>query len=760
MKAVALFAMPRAYGRRFRGRTFIRLVRFYRVLLAAGIMVLASLLLLHSGAPESSSSPLAAGMRPAGVPTYSGYVGYLGNDVVYPTEDDIPTFLPYNLDASNVGNSLAGPNAYLENDVAVGLSGQSGDLSEYFYNSHTGQSSTEVFTLDLFVGAAGQSQFLPNTDASSQGYEAAVIGSQITYTGLPSTAETVIQAADQSGVNVTLGNIEDSSTHSEAAEYEAVMSVVLDIVALLEPDIGVALGVASLLIDSGGAAGGYTNAVDGVASTASPPGPFLTGPGEVAEWSLIDNGTFNPSDSPNWGGNGFAQGYLASTTVTNTQYMSDFTPGVISIGAENLLNYAGDAGVEPGAEISQTDAVTYQIAPAVSIGSYVYLYPGGPPASGAQVVLQQTCGSTLTDFDVQTSSTGYWHFFADPGCQYSYYASGTFPGQPTTFTSPTVALPSSTTESTNSGQNFSATTVPQIPLVDLTSFTVTFTESGNPAGQLWSVTMNSETADSLSSTIVFWEDSGSYSFTVYPTDGYAANGGTVTVNGADASVPVAVYPYPLILPGTVSSCFGGGTCSGSDGDGYGTTCVASLTEVGGDVMFVAVSGWGLSSKLSVSDGVDSFYYIGGEYSTAGAALIEVKSEHGGSVKVTVTSTGGSVSGTCTIGQLSPGATVAVVGSGNAIGSGTSLTVTNSGYTPGMILALFSSTRPSGAWTLASPTGGWLVGGQGITGYNDPGSISELFAFNDTKTGTVAFTASVTSSVAISGFAVAFYLDDI
>ena len=74
------------------------------------------------------------------------------------------------------------------------------------------------------------------------------------------------------------------------------------------------------------------------------------------------------------------------------------------------------------------------------------------------------------------------------------------------------------------------------------TYTVTFTETGLPSGDSWSVTMNGVTMSSTGSTIVFTEVNGTYSYKVGPISGCgeSTSSGTVTVNGANVSVSITI----------------------------------------------------------------------------------------------------------------------------------------------------------------------------------------------------------------------------
>lgn len=222
-------------------------------------------------------------------------------------------------------------------------------------------------------------------------------------------------------------------------------------------------------------------------------------------------------------------------------------------------------------------------------------------------------------------------------------------------------------------------------------------------------------------------------------------------------------------PAPTSNCFGGANpCTGtgtSTTAGKGTTCViSSFAETAGDFMYVGISYLANTNIItSVADGgVDSFSYVGGEFSTSqSVAFYDVSSEYGGTVTITVTISTAEF-GTCRVGQLTAGTTVGVVGMGGNANSDsyTSLSVTNSPvYEPSLLLALFGSTRPSGPWESPLPSGSWITGGFQETGYN-PGTNSEVIGYNDTALGMVTFTQTLENSgydIYLSGIVVEFYL---
>ncbi|HUI38554.1 MAG TPA: hypothetical protein VLY85_02875, partial [Thermoplasmata archaeon] len=81
------------------------------------------------------------------------------------------------------------------------------------------------------------------------------------------------------------------------------------------------------------------------------------------------------------------------------------------------------------------------------------------------------------------------------------------------------------------------------------TYSVTFTETGLPGGTTWSVSVNGVTESSTSSTIVFQEPNGSYTYTVKDVSGYtvAVWGGSFLVSGGTGAAAVAYSVLPSVL---------------------------------------------------------------------------------------------------------------------------------------------------------------------------------------------------------------------
>ncbi len=176
-------------------------------------------------------------------------------------------------------------------------------------------------------------------------------------------------------------------------------------------------------------------------------------------------------------------------------------------------------------------------------------------------------------------------------------------------------------ETTNAGNRFlgwtgtgpgnytGASTAPTIimaaPISEVGDFArvynVTFTESGLVTGSSWSVTLGGTPQSSTSSTIVFVEPNGSYTFTVTGPAGYVASpsSGTVLVSGAPVAQAIAwsqkafgvTFTESGLAAGTSWSVTLNGVTNSS------TTPVIGFLEPNGTYSFVvgSVNGYSTSS---------------------------------------------------------------------------------------------------------------------------------------------------------------------
>lgn len=77
--------------------------------------------------------------------------------------------------------------------------------------------------------------------------------------------------------------------------------------------------------------------------------------------------------------------------------------------------------------------------------------------------------------------------------------------------------------------------------IPASSFNVTFTQNGLPAGTEWGITLGETTLKTTGSSLLFDPVNGTYAYTVSGVPGYSTNAfnGTVVVDGSDVAVTVS-----------------------------------------------------------------------------------------------------------------------------------------------------------------------------------------------------------------------------
>lgn len=439
--------------------------------------------------------------------------------------------------------------------ITTGLSTSADFQSYYNYDQCTSKCFLNLYLIPYAIGGAGVT---PNGPDTGRNWQAGAVGSSVTYSGLPNDATTVILGSYQVGLNTTIGTIGDADTHSQAVSDIGMVSAALSTAATIFPEYSFVLAPAAAMLDFAGAMGGYTNSADKIVSLNT--NSHLSGDGTVSEWSQVNNGSWNPNDNPNWGSNVFSQGYVIQTTLSQ-QDLTEISLGKVSVAASiDLIDSGGS--VFPAAATGSFQA--YSVAPAVSIGGFVYAYSGGPPVSNVAVTLQQTNSSgTITNFVEYTNSAGYWHFFALPGAQYSYSVSdptsmGTLTGGAT--------IPTATTALNQEGQNETALSV-NLDGGQLSGVVENATTGAKLSGapvQVWDTEYGS--GNSLLSVT---NSAGAYSI-IYPIAATSSNPFTAQVSPpagypACATSESNLYPYALDQGYTLNfvlypGCHGGGGC--------------------------------------------------------------------------------------------------------------------------------------------------------------------------------------------------------
>ncbi len=176
------------------------------------------------------------------------------------------------------------------------------------------------------------------------------------------------------------------------------------------------------------------------------------------------------------------------------------------------------------------------------------------------------------------------------------------------------------------------------------TYAVTFTESGLPAGAIWSVTLNGQSLSSTTSTITFNESNGTYAYGVSSSGWQPSPGsGTLTVDGISVSEGIAFTQTTYVVT-FVETGLPGGTSWSITLNGqthFSTTATITYSEPNGGYSFtvgsvsgyttspisgtVTVNGFALSQSIlfatsSTTSGSSSFPWT---YLTIGVAIVAV-----------------------------------------------------------------------------------------------------------------------------------------
>ena len=209
-----------------------------------------------------------------------------------------------------------------------------------------------------------------------------------------------------------------------------------------------------------------------------------------------------------------------------------YTVNSVAVGTQLCFYLAAvDAG-GTGTWTSATQAATLTAAPtSLAAGTVTsktipltWTAPSTTPSSGvitSYTVLQATysggsCGSYSTSYSTGNSSTSYTVKGLTTGAAYCFEV-----------------------KAVDSG----GTSGPSAALTDIVPmYTVTFTASGLPGETSWSVTLGGTQHNSTTSTIMFTEVNGTYSYTDTAPSGYGdyPSHGSVTVSGSNVQVTIAI----------------------------------------------------------------------------------------------------------------------------------------------------------------------------------------------------------------------------
>jgi len=232
--------------------------------------------------------------------------------------------------------------------------------------------------------------------------------------------------------------------------------------------------------------------------------------------------------------------YVDGTTYGSTDPAFELTgsttssySGMLTEISINETDHSGTPWSEdpPGvvySEIGMSTGVNtthYSSAVPITIISNEYNFNGASASSSFSSLMYSNVTSFQIDWSAQLSTTAVYNSVD--------YTTSPITGVIGTYS---ITFDAGNVYSGSSTYTVSYYIVQQVP----TEYSVTFAESGLPSGATWNVTLNGGEKSSTSTSIVFWEFNGTYSYTVGIYQGYVSSpySSSVTVSGSAVSVSV------------------------------------------------------------------------------------------------------------------------------------------------------------------------------------------------------------------------------
>jgi len=509
-------------------------------------------------------------------PIEYGWIGWNGNSVIYPTKDSTMTYLP-SVSQASAEKGAPSANVPLNNSITVGLWNETSGGQDYGVAYGWLGDPTDLFEILAPYWAVGGFNF--SGESKTNGipgsvYDIGALNNSVSITGVgdKSSILQIKPGGQYKGENATFGG-KNSPGGGNAAWLEPVIDTGFEIAgaagcaatggAGCPISIGVSIAAASIMNAWAGYLGAYNyksstiNDISNINYTGANP--------HIVIWGATQNGSYATQKCV-WVANQWAtcgqdvasNSFVAWTTIG---YPADITPGAFTVSATDQF-WAGTStsGAVPYTVTNGASAeLSYNVEPAVSIGGYAYMWPGGPPAPNAVLDLQQNPpagGGEGTDIEIYTNSSGYWHFFAEPGATYG--------GSTVTYNnglgsdSTTLNVPSTSTSVT--GQNLWANT--SFGNVGELKGSVKSSTGSGIAGASLSLT---NTANSLETSTVA-NSAGAYSGPFYYPTSNGINSFSLVASApgyCPSSTPlINLQPGKLVTENFVldPGCGGGGGC--------------------------------------------------------------------------------------------------------------------------------------------------------------------------------------------------------
>jgi hypothetical protein len=365
----------------------------------------------------SNSSTLATSNPLTTIYRDYSWAGYNGNSTIYPTTDTTPSFLP---SLSETQFQTSTNNSYgVENSETVSVVSNLANETPRYWD--LGSAGNYGFLVWIWFGAHGTSDQLavanygcndPYTTWWTDAQNVAV-----SPTGLPSGVTNSFAVGNNTGRNVTTGNMGDNgASGSLLVTAEIIGLQALATFVSKNPELGIAFAE--------GDVNGFIGSSGPTNNNQHSSNPDVNGVTTANEWGVTYGGNWsNPCQGNTHGQNVFSQTVLAQEEFTNSGLLSSVTPGKLTLSA---LSEIEEDQYQPQTNSYQqfylpgvNPSVSYSIEPAASVGGTAYLWNGGPAISGVQVIVQQNYNNgTFLNLEETSSASGYWHTFIKPGNGY------------------------------------------------------------------------------------------------------------------------------------------------------------------------------------------------------------------------------------------------------------------------------------------------------------------------------------------------------
>ncbi len=375
----------------------------------------------------------------------SNWLGYRGNDTIYPTTTGAISGSPdryYEL--PNLPNATSWFSGANDSYVLPGYPYPGFDyhdnnslLVRVASTSYNGVDKKNICRHEdgellciLWFSAAATAQQFHNTSylyglGPGSGYTVAPNDLQVNVTGENLVGNNPLQFYyhDNRAVNTTSSMTNSSGTCNQCGAYTS-LAIALDILSLLAgPEVGIVFTVGAVVADVLSFTGS-PNQIISDSPCASEGSTFLCQNVGVDGGSTGYCSTNCPTATNNTFGQATSIEYsLDTNNFANQSFGSIGFSAVDNLGVSFGTNCS--CGFSPS-RLLATPSLVYVVAPAVLLGGNVYLFPGGPALQGALVSLNQyyNDSSEVQTLVENSSQTGGWHVFAAPNSA-AYYSGST-----------------------------------------------------------------------------------------------------------------------------------------------------------------------------------------------------------------------------------------------------------------------------------------------------------------------------------------------